>query len=210
MRTLYVVVHPEATHHVEQVVGGWYDSPLTMRGLAAARSIAAALRSVIPADTDVELFSSDLERARQTASAIGAAVGSAAVLMPGLREKSYGDAEGKPRSWLDERFVPPPAVGDRLHHDEGIPGSETKAAFAARIYATVEAILERDCEHQIVVTHGFALTFIVASWIGMPIASAGHVNVRAPSGSITELHDDDVFHNRTIVALADVRHLDRP
>ena len=34
---------------------------------------------------------------------------------------------------LEERFIPPPAVGDRMSHHEGIPGAETKAEFAERI-----------------------------------------------------------------------------
>lgn len=29
MRTVFVVTHPEATHHVEDRVGGWFDSQLT-------------------------------------------------------------------------------------------------------------------------------------------------------------------------------------
>ncbi|WP_291799342.1 hypothetical protein [Brevibacterium sp.] len=29
MRTLCVVTHPEATHHVHELVGGWHDSELT-------------------------------------------------------------------------------------------------------------------------------------------------------------------------------------
>ena len=32
MKTLYVVTHPEATHHVERVVGGQFDSDLTATG----------------------------------------------------------------------------------------------------------------------------------------------------------------------------------
>ncbi len=29
MRRIYVITHPEATHHVENRVGGWYDSDLS-------------------------------------------------------------------------------------------------------------------------------------------------------------------------------------
>lgn len=36
-RTIYVVTHPGATHHCEGLVGGWYDSDLTAKGLADAR-----------------------------------------------------------------------------------------------------------------------------------------------------------------------------
>ncbi|WP_329865638.1 histidine phosphatase family protein [Streptomyces sp. JV184] len=60
--TLYVVTHPEATHHVEGVVGGWHDSQLTPAGVRAAVSIAQALRAQIPDGAEVELFSPDLQR----------------------------------------------------------------------------------------------------------------------------------------------------
>jgi len=207
VRTLWVVTHPEATHHVAGVVGGWHDSVLTREGRCDAAAIGRELRTRIPQGAAVELYSSDLARAAQTATAIGAALEVEPILMEGLREKSYGEAEARPQAWLGERFIPPPAGGDRMNHFEGIPGSETRAEFASRIYAAMEAILGLPCERQIIVTHGFALTFVVACWIGMPLSSAGYVNFRASSGSISELHEDDYYHNRQVVQLNDVRHL---
>ncbi len=49
MRNIYVVQHPKATHHVDRVVGGWFDSTLTPRGEREAGAIARALRNAIPA-----------------------------------------------------------------------------------------------------------------------------------------------------------------
>lgn len=207
MRNIYVVAHPEATHHVEGLVGGWHDSQLTPAGTRAATLIAEALRATIPEGSDVEVFSSDLQRALQTASVVGDLLHVEPVLDRRLREKSYGQADGRPQEWLDHRFVPPPAVGDRMAHDEGVPGAETKASFAQRIYAAMDLILARSCEHQVIVTHGFAVTFVLASWIRMPIESLGYVNFRATSGSITTLHEDDYFHNRQVISLSDTRHL---
>lgn len=37
MRHLYVVTRTEATHHVDNIVGGWHDSQLTPNGKRAAR-----------------------------------------------------------------------------------------------------------------------------------------------------------------------------
>lgn len=133
MRTVYVVTHPEATHHVEGVVGGWNDSQLTAAGARAAASIAHALRACIPGDARVELFSSDLQRALQTARIVAEQLQVEPILDRRLREKSYGEAEGRPGEWLEKRFVPPPAAGERLEHDEGIPGAVTRLAFAQRI-----------------------------------------------------------------------------
>lgn len=208
MRTLYVVTHPEATHHVGGVVGGWHDSRLTPAGVRAAASIAQALRARIPDGAEVELFSSDLQRTRRTAEETAELFGTKPILDHRLREKSYGQAEGRPQEWLGRRFVPPPALGERMDHDEGVEGAETKAELAQRIYAAMDEILQRPCEHQVIVTHGGSLTFVVASWIKMPLQSAGYASFRAPSGSITTLREDDFFHNRQVISLGDTRHLD--
>ncbi|WSD54953.1 phosphoglycerate mutase family protein [Streptomyces albidoflavus] len=123
MRTLYVVTHPEATHHVEGVVGGWHDSELTAAGTRAAARAARALRSRIPPEAEVELYSSDLRRCRQTAEPVAALLGLRPVWDPRLREKSYGEAEGRPQAWLDRRFVPPRPPGN---------GWTTTRAYRAR------------------------------------------------------------------------------
>ncbi|MEU3626137.1 histidine phosphatase family protein [Amycolatopsis coloradensis] len=197
MRTVHVVTHPQATHHVDHLVGGWYDFELTPEGERAAVAIAESLHAKVP--EDVELYSSDLRRTARTAEVIGERLGVTPVWDRRLREKSYGEAGGKPQEWLDRRFVPPPAAGERLGHDEGIPGAETKGAMAARVYAAMDSILESDREHQIVVTHGGALTFVIAAWIRMPLESAGYVDFRASPGSVTLLREDDYFHNRQVV-----------
>ncbi|MBP2189690.1 putative phosphoglycerate mutase [Nocardia goodfellowii] len=175
--------------------------------MSAAASIADALRARIPEQVDVELFSSDLDRASQAAIVIGDVLRVKPVLDRRLREKSYGEAEGQPQEWLTKRFLPPPATGERMGHDEGIRGAETIAVFAQRIYEAMDEILLSECEHQIIVTHGGAITFAVASWMKLPIGSLDYARFQAASGSITELRQDDYFHNRQLVSLGDTRHL---
>ncbi|MFF1459443.1 histidine phosphatase family protein [Streptomyces sp. NPDC058330] len=68
--------------------------------------MARALRARIPAEADVQLFSSDLRRTRRTAEDVAELFGVRPVLDPRLREKSYGEAGGRPQEWLDRRFVP--------------------------------------------------------------------------------------------------------
>ncbi|MBA0045916.1 histidine phosphatase family protein [Mycobacteroides sp. LB1] len=210
LRRIYVVTHPESDHHVDRLVGGWYDSALTPTGLNAARAIAASLRARIPNGSGVEVYSSDLIRAAHTAEAIGDALGVVPIVDTRFREKSYGEAGGRPQEWLDRRFVPPPAMGERMAHDEGIPGAETKIVFAQRIYDAMGTVLDSSCRHQVIVTHGGALTFAVSAWIKMPIESADYVSFRAPSGSISVLSEDDFFHNRTVAELGSVSHLASP
>jgi probable phosphoglycerate mutase len=201
MKTMYVVAHPEATHHVDRLVGGQFDSELTEKGHHQASLIAARLAELVPRDSDVELFTSDLRRTAQTADAIAGSLGVQPVAMSDLREKSFGAAGGKPQQWLEDRFVPPPAAGDRMNHFEGIEGAETRAEAAARIYRAVETILARPCAHQVVVTHGVVMTFVISAWIGMPVEAAGYVVFRSTSGGISVLEEYDYYPAGAVVSL---------
>src|SRR5262245_18759684 len=129
MQRIFVVTHPEAEHHVQGLVGGWYDSRLTAKDNAAALASARRIRAKI-ADDDVSVHSSDLIRAIETATPIAEQFGAVVRPTSRLRELSYGAAEGKPKSWLDERFVPAPE-SNRLDH-VSCEGGETKRAFATR------------------------------------------------------------------------------
>ncbi|WP_205327305.1 histidine phosphatase family protein [Glycomyces sp. YM15] len=207
MRTLHVVTHPQATHHVEGRVGGWHDSDLTPAGVEAAGRIAEALRAAVPSESQVELYSSDLQRTSQTADVIGKRFGLEPVLDARLRESSFGEAEGHPQSRWDELFTPPPVEGDRMGHFP-VPGSESRTQVAQRVYAIMDEITRSPCEHQIIVTHGFAFTFVVAAWIRMPIETLGYALFKARSGSITTLHEDDRYRGRLVLRLAATEHLD--
>lgn len=206
-RRVYVVAHPEATHHVDGLVGGWFDSDLTPPGLEQAAAVAARLRSLVPAGEAAEVWSSDLRRAAATAEVVARRLEVRPVLLPGLREVSYGAAEGRPESWLHTRFVPPPAEEGRMDHDVGIEGAETRRQVATRVYAATAEVLASRCRHQVVVTHGFALTFVVAAFVGMPLEAAGRIGVRTSGGGITVLEEDARFHNRSIVTVDDISHL---
>ena len=137
------------------MAGTTRNSPRPAR---VAASLAEAARARISEDAEAEVFSSDLQRALQTARVMGDLLHVEPVVDRRLREKSYGEAEGKPQAWLDQRFIPPPAVRDRLRHDEGLPGAETEASFARRIYAVMNAIFESSCDQQIIVSHSATST----------------------------------------------------
>lgn len=219
MKRLFVVTHPEATHHVDGLVGGWFDSALTERGLRDAGRIAETLRSDFGLGSvdgagdgarpsaGVRIVSSDLLRTRQTAEVIADALGVPVELERGLREKSYGVAEGRPQSWLDERFITPPSVGERMDHDEGIDGSETKLEWFTRVYAAMERLEEstaaaaEDSLDLVIVTHGGTATPVIASWMRIPLTACAYAAFRVRSGSISLLTEDDRFHNRSLTVL---------
>lgn len=205
MKDVFVVTHTQSIHHEEDRVGGWYDTDLTARGKKDAEATAERLLALI-GDREVEIHSSDLRRASQTAAAIAERFQRPVTETADLREISYGVAGGKPQAWLDARYTPAPD-DNRLDYPCGIDGAETRREVAARVYPCVNAIVERPCETQIIVTHGFTLTLVLAAWMKIPIDASGFLSFPAKSGSITHLRQDDFFRNRAVVSLADVSHL---
>lgn len=248
MKRLFVVTHPEATHHVDGLVGGWFDSALTERGLRDAGRIAETLRSDFGlgsadsadagsspsdrggadgsggtggasgtiAEAGLRIVSSDLLRTRQTAEVIADALGVPVELDAGLREKSYGAAERRLQSWLDERFITPPAVGERMDHDEGIEGAETKLEWFTRVYASMDRLVNGTADDTddaagqatpggvddlVIVTHGGTATPVIASWMRIPLSACAYAAFRVRSGSISLLTEDDRFHNRSLTVL---------
>ncbi|MDH4438856.1 MAG: histidine phosphatase family protein [Rhizobium sp.] len=205
MKTLYVVTHPQSIHHIEGSVGGWYDTGLTERGRRQAQAIATRLTDLCGGQT-VSLVTSDLLRCRETAEIIGRNLSLKPRQTAGLREMRYGIAEGRPQAWLAARRLPVPVEGG-LDDTGGIEGAETRRQLATRIYRVMDDILADPANGHIVITHGFALTFVVAWWIGMPIESTGRVNFPVTSGSITQLQENAEWKSRAVVTLGDTAHL---
>lgn len=211
MRRLIVVTHPEATHHVDGLVGGWFDSGLTARGRQDAARIADAVASCVEGSgrdggDGTALVASDLTRCRETAAPVAAALGVEATFLPALREKSYGEGEGRPDAWFRERFTPPPAVGERLGHDEGL-GAETMGDFARRVHTCMDEVLAAGRPDTVVVTHGGTATMVVAHWLRLPVDALGYARFGVTPGSISVLREDDYLHNRTLVSLNQTEHL---
>lgn len=208
MRHIYVVTHAQAQHHLDDVVGGWHDSDLSPLGRKQAAAIARVIAQLIPTGADVSVHSSDLRRAVQTAAPIAEALQVRAELRAGLREISYGEAEGRPEAWLEDRFRPvPETAAGRLDHDFGIPGAETRRQLAERVLATTSSILASERTHQVIVTHGYALTFVISAWLRLPLEALAWVHFAGTSGGITHLHQDDRYGNRSVAALNETDHL---
>jgi len=204
MKDIYVVTHPESVHHLENKVGGWYDTGLTERGRTQAQQIAEKLHDLIGSEKP-KTSTSDLKRAHETAKIIVKPWAGETRVDPDLREISYGIAEGQSETWLDEHMSPAPD-NNRLDH-LNIEGGESKRTFIARIYKAMDRIIADSHPIHIVVTHGFALTFVISRWIDLPVENAGFVNFRTNCGSITHLQQDEYWRNRGVRAVNDISHL---
>lgn len=153
------VRHGETPWNAERRLQGHQDIPLNTLGLAQAAAAARYLAQRHAAVPFAAVLSSDLLRARQTADVIAAPLNLTVQNVPGLRERHYGDFEGKTPAEAARHDA---AAYDALVARADLAGSpgnaEPLAAMIERIEASLGELARRYPEQSVVlVTHGGVL-----------------------------------------------------
>lgn len=159
--TLLLVRHGETDWNRDGRWQGHSDTHLNDTGRRQAADLAAELDGV-----DV-VYSSDLSRARETAEILAARHGLPIHVDPRLRERSFGNWEGKTVPQIEAEFA---AAHARWLAGEG-PGAEDAepfADFAARVEAFLAEVLGRHPgETVLIVSHGGSIRVIHAHARGL-------------------------------------------
>jgi probable phosphoglycerate mutase len=154
---LIFIRHGETDWNRQHRFQGQIDVPLNATGLDQARRLARRLGGEPPA----LMFSSDLQRAQQTAAPLAAAWACQPLLLPGLREQSFGVLEG-----LDIPSI------QRLHPDLwqqwlvqradfALPDGESTRQFHTRVLQTLQDLVDEHPRQRLVVmTHGGVLDML--------------------------------------------------
>ena len=153
-----LVRHGETAWNTERRLQGHTDIPLNATGLAQARATATNLA----AERFDAAYSSDLDRARQTAEAIAARCGIHLAFDAALRERHYGAFQSLTYDEARARF---PAHYHRFETRDPeftFPdGGESLREFAERVRSTLEGIARRHHGGTVlVVTHGGVLDIV--------------------------------------------------
>lgn len=199
---LCLVRHGETAWNAERRLQGHLDIPLNATGEVQARATARSLAG----HRFHAAYSSDLQRARQTAGAVAAALGLEIRHDPALRERHYGVFQGLTYDEAQARF---PSDYARFHSrdpDFAFAGQgESLNGFAARIVAALTAIAVRHPGEQVlVVTHGGVLDIAHRLATGKPLGAARDFTI--PNAALNWLaHDADGW---TLEAWAEQSHLD--
>ena len=199
MKNIYLVTHAEASHSIEEKVGGWYDSDLTDSGVAKASSLATKLEGFGAVLSEIAVYSSDLLRCKQTAEIIMASNSSAIEFDPRLREMSFGDNEGIDQL-EHEKIMKPTCSGENRQDHRICTGAESRRELAERVKSFVDELMKVEGD-ALVVTHGFAATFVVAAFQNIEISSMGYVSYKFAQGSVSILVEDGLFKNRVLSLL---------
>jgi probable phosphoglycerate mutase len=148
---ILLVRHGETDWNAAGRIQGHSDTPLNAAGHEQARRVARRLaREPVQA-----LYSSDLARASQTATAIGHTLGLPVVTSPRLRERQYGAWEGLTAAEIQACFPEQFAEWRARSTDFTPPQGESRSQLLTRALAELQAIARRHArEVVVVVTHG--------------------------------------------------------
>ncbi|MCB2223340.1 MAG: histidine phosphatase family protein [Actinobacteria bacterium] len=166
-----LVRHGETEANVDGRWQGVTDGALTEEGRAQARRLAAAY------DGLDHVYSSHLQRARDTAAALAGASGVEVTVVPGLQELHFGEwedlAPARIREIDAERF-------EAIYvHDQDLPRGgtgETAAAMGRRMADAVAGIARRHPGgHVAAVSHGGAIRALASDLVGLPFDNRSHL-----------------------------------
>jgi broad specificity phosphatase PhoE len=212
--TLLLARHGESDWNRARRWQGFADRPLTERGRAQAAELAERF-----ADIALDaVYSSDLQRARETAAAVASAQGLEATALPALREVNVGSWEGLTREEAERRF--PDGFRRWRAGGTGWEDGETYGEMSGRVLGAVGEIARRhDGGRVLIVSHGGPIRAIHAAALGLEVEAyrrirpvepnarlsavcfeAGRLSELCPAGRIDELLARDQRERREAAA----------
>lgn len=198
---IVAIRHGETAWNVDTRIQGHLDIALNDTGHWQARQVARALAD----EPLAAVYTSDLQRAHATAQAIAQASGAPLVAEPGLRERSFGELEGRTFAEI-EAELPEQARRWRQRDPHFAPtGGETLVQLRERIAATTHRLAAQHTEQLIVlVAHGGVLDMLYRLATGLDLQAPRTWLVT--NASINRLLWTP--QGLTLVGWADTQHLD--
>jgi probable phosphoglycerate mutase len=199
---IIAIRHGETAWNVDTRVQGQLDIALNPHGLWQAQRAAQTL-----ADEEIAaIYTSDLARAQQTASAIAALKNCPLQTHVGLRERGFGSFEGKTHVQIATES---PDDAKRWHQREPTwapPGGESLLVMRERVAETVGTMARAHPGQQIVVVaHGGVMDQLYRLATGQTLQAprTWHLGNAAINRLLW------TTEGFTLVGWGDVRHLDR-
>ena len=164
MTTILIARHGQSDWNQEKRWQGYADRPLTERGREQAQALADRLSHI---ELDA-VYSSDLQRARDTAAVVAESQGLELRQLPELREVDVGSWSGLTRAEAEERFP----EGFAQWRD-GYPGWEDGETYEAMTDRVLRAVGEIAAEHEsgrvLVVSHGGPIRAMHSAALGLDV-----------------------------------------
>ena len=180
MTTILLARHGESDWNRDRRWQGHADRPLTDHGREQARELAERL-----ATTDLDaVYSSDLERARDTAAIVAEPHRLPVRELPALREVDVGSWSGLTRAEAEEQF--PDAYRRWIDGSEGWHDGETYEQLSGRVVGAVLEIAERHPgDRVLLVAHGGSIRAIHAAALGVDVHAYRRIQRVEPNATLS-------------------------
>ncbi len=198
MKQVILIRHGQADNNLHNLVGGWSELNLTELGIKQAQAVAQRLDEELKGT--YKIYSSELNRAKQTAEIICKQLEVTPTYAFELREHNSGIASGMTREWADKHWN---QVSTYTLDHRPFTGSESWGEFYDRVSSFMNKLVETE-DHVLLVSHGGTIQNIIKWWIGTPVSDLLKVRFGVSNASITIL--DSVFNQRRIERLNDTTH----
>jgi len=178
--TILLARHGESDWNRTKRWQGWADRPLTDFGRRQARELAARLE-----DTELDaVYSSDLQRARETAETVARAKNLTVVTMADLREVDVGSWSGLTRAQAQDRF--PEQYARWLEGGEGWEDGETYEQLRGRVVRAIRAIAaQHEGARVLAVAHGGTIRAIHAAALGVDVHTYRRIQRVEPNATLS-------------------------
>jgi len=199
--TLYFLRHGQTTCSRENLFCGSVDSQLTPEGHQMAEAFAGAYQHT-PWSA---VFSSPMQRTRDTAKPLCQAIGLQPELRDGLREINYGEWESKTVAAVSQEF-----------HDDYLrwtadpawyppTGGELAVTIAARALMVIEEIKQQyQSGNVLIVSHKATIRIVLCSLLGIDVGRFRY-RLTCPVGSVSIVEFST--HGPLLHVLGDRTHL---
>ncbi len=199
--TILLIRHGQTDWNIEGRWQGQTDTALNSTGLVQGRALAKRL-----ATWSIQaLYSSDLQRAAQTAALIGEELGLSPIFDAAWRERSFGALEGLTMAEVAALY---PAVYTQMKRGHFMPpGGENSKTLQDRVVAALEHIVDAHAGQSIaVVSHGGALRALLAHILLLSPGEHGRLGVGGNAG-ISQVEIDGT--RPRLLLLNDTAHLEQ-
>ena len=191
-----LVRHGETEYNAQGRLQGYSPVSLSTRGRQQAMLVGPRVQPLRP----TVLYSSDIQRAHETAMILSQLVGLPVQPCPGLREWNIGN-------WIDRMaddfYTHLAAIG--AHPATHVPeGGESQVQTQARMVAQMQAWADQHTEATILgVSHGMAIDLFVRHILGLDVRQSPPYCIANASINIFRYQDE----RWEIVTLNDIGHL---
>jgi probable phosphoglycerate mutase len=170
MTRILAIRHGETAWNVDTRIQGHLDIALNDTGRGQAARLARALAA--RGEPLAAVYSSDLQRAWDTARALAEATGAPLVPHTGLRERHFGRLQGLTYADIAARH-PEDAQRWRMRDPHWVPeGGESLHALHQRVLQTVHALAAAHPGEQIaIVSHGGVLDSLYRAAVGIELSA---------------------------------------